>query len=693
MLTAFVAVASATSQSVSVTPIQKVLQILEEMKSKGIKEMKDEDVRFSSFKQFCNDTARLKTSSIETAAKELEKLEADIATAESDLTILAKALGELDEDVVRWHKDMKAATDVRQKEHADYEATNADYDETLDALDRAIQVLKNLPRTVPQEMLQTRLRALTGGQAPKQVAKELTALLQQFSSTKQEPEELSWKVPEAHAYERQSNGIMGMLQELRTRFRSEQTSLEKEEMGAHHAYEMIMQKLHDQVDQAEAEIDQKSKLRAERQVDKAEAEGAHKETSAQKKEDEKYLSDLQGLCEQKGLDFESRQKLRSEEIAALTKAIEIISSETVSGAAEEHLPSSFLQRDASQPRRGVALAQLRAATSANPHVADMVSFLHARATALGSKTLEVIAEKARDDPFAKVKKMIRDLLVKLMEEAAAEADHKAWCDAELATNKLTRTHKAEAVDQLSAEMERLTANGAKLTQEIADLTDGIAELDQAMAEATADRQKEKEDNEATIADAKEAQVAVAQALAVLREFYAKAAQATALLQQSPAEDAPETFDAPYRGMQGESGGVIGMIEVIESDFARLQTETETAEAQAVDSYRQFKAETEKNKAVKETELGHKKVKKQTNDEMLESTKGSLSGAQAELEAANAYFEKLRPSCIDTGVTFEQRVKHREEELQSLKEAYKILSGEDLPTLNAMKAEQIVPGVE
>merc|ERR1712014_251412 len=106
-----------------------------------------------------------------------------------------------------------------------------------------------------------------------------------------------------------------------------------------------------------------------------------------------------------------------------------------------------------------------------------------------------------------------------------------------------------------------------------------------MAKATEIREKEHAENTQTIEDSKEAQVAVAQALTVLREFYAKAGQATAFLQQQPV--APEIFDSPYTGMQGENGGVIGMLEVIESDFARLESDTQAAEASAQKEYDAF----------------------------------------------------------------------------------------------------------
>merc|ERR1719271_824406 len=147
--------------------------------------------------------------------------------------------------------------------------------------------------------------------------------------------------------------------------------------------------------------------------------------------------------------------------------------------------------------------------------------------------------------------MIKDMIVRLMEEANEETEHKGWCDTELGTNKIQRDSKTEAGNSLTAQRDQLTADIAKLTQEISDLTAQVAEIDAAVAKATEIRNAEKAKNAATIKDAKEASVAVAQALAVLKEFYAKAAEATALVQgqaQGWEDDAPSTFDKPYTGL-------------------------------------------------------------------------------------------------------------------------------------------------
>merc|ERR1719230_233387 len=227
-----------------------------------------------------------------------------------------------------------------------------------------------------------------------------------------------------------------------------------------------------------------------------------------------------------------------------------------------------------------SMSLLRANADA-PIRQKLISFLSSRAKETRSRLLMVLASKAAaGGPFDKVKKMIKDMIVKLMEEATEESEHKGWCDTEMGTNKQTREDKADAVSTLMAESEELTAKISKLSDEIAELSDSIAEIDAAVADATALRTKEKAKNEVTIEEAKVAQVAVAKALTVLQEFYAQASSATAFVQQDPASDAPATFSKPYTGMGGSSTGVVGMLEVIQSDFARLETETTTAESAA-----------------------------------------------------------------------------------------------------------------
>merc|ERR1719421_1957861 len=204
-------------------------------------------------------------------------------------------------------------------------------------------------------------------------------------------------------------------------------------------------------------------------------------------------------------------KLRAGEIAALEKAIEIMSGDAVSGAAEKHLPS-LLQVKAT------TLVQLRA-NAQSPEQIKASQFLRDQAERIHSQVLLSVAEHVEDDPFKKVKRMIKELIVKLMEEAGAEAEHKAWCDTELATDGQTRKEKTAELEMLTAEIDELEGSIAQLAEDIKQLTDAVAALDAAMSEATKTRTAEKAKNIATIQDAVAAQKAVTSALATLKEFY------------------------------------------------------------------------------------------------------------------------------------------------------------------------------
>merc|ERR1719456_1431201 len=186
------------------------------------------------------------------------------------------------------------------------------------------------------------------------------------------------------------------------------------------------------------------------------------------------------------------------------------------------------------------------------------------------------------------------------------------------------------------------------------LTKAVVDLDAAVEKATAMRQVEKAKNTQTIADAKAAQAAVASALNVLKDFYAKAGEATSLVQQ------PEIFDEAYKGMGGEKGGVVGMIEVIQSDFARLEADTTSGEADAQKEYDGFMSDSATDKAAKGAEIDTKTSKKQNDEQSLEEKKSDLAGTQKELDAALEYYDKLKPSCVDSGVSYEDRVARRKE---------------------------------
>jgi len=316
----------------------------------------------------------------------------------------------------------------------------------------------------------------------------------------------------------------------------------------------------------------------------------------------------------------------------------------------------------SAPQRVVSLLQLGRSHRRFSAKQQAAALLARHADSLGSKELATLAAAAAAAPFEKVIGMIEDMIAKLKQAASVEAEHKVWCDGQLKANKLKRNKKTGTVDKLVAQIEGFEASIVDMGERIKELSAEQAELAKKMAEATELRKADKTQNLATIADSKAGFVAVGKALVILREYYSSQAS---LLQQVPEM-------AEYKGQQNAKTGVIGMLEVIQTDFSRLRADTEAAENAAASEYDTLMKDSMASKKQKhEQEFKLSLDKDQTEYENGE-TKKDLSATEEELARATKYYEYLKPTCLEVHVNWGDRVAKRKDEIAALKEAYAVL---------------------
>merc|ERR1719203_1901475 len=155
---------------------------------------------------------------------------------------------------------------------------------------------------------------------------------------------------------------------------------------------------------------------------------------------------------------------------------------------------------------------------------------------LGSAALTSLAMHLTNDPFTKVKRLIQDLIERLLAESTAEATKKGFCDEELGKAKKDRDYRLQDANSLNNDLEQLEIKQDELEEEIKTLTADIDLLKKTLANATAERKQEHEDNMHTIEVAEEGLKAVNEATDILRSFYKQAAKAKALLQASPVDE-------------------------------------------------------------------------------------------------------------------------------------------------------------
>jgi hypothetical protein len=646
-LAALAAPAGAARLGSKITPTEKVINMLTEMKTKGLSMLEGEAKEFATYKEWVDDESKRLGFAVEDSTTKIEELIAFAEKADSDVATLGEAIETLDKDISTLETELKEAKAMRASEHAEYVKVSTDYGESVDALERAVQVMssENYDRSQAASMLQKMATTVPGGAAV------LAAFLQEKSKAA-EP-----GAPEVAAYEFQSGGIVKLLEDLLGKFKGELSDVEESESNQAHEFKLTELHLSDTIKRSNADREEKTSEKAKTAAASAKAKGELAEAKAAKAADEKTLADMVALFSSKSSVFAQNQQVRKEELEALSKAAEIIAGGAVAG--------SYAKRVNLAQVKAVSLLQMGSSSGMMRIAAQKqaAALLRSRGMALKSKTLLALAESMPADAFAKVIGMIEDLVAKLKEEAAAEADHKAWCDEQLKVNKEKRNAKTSESNKLMAEIEALGATIEKQGEEISAHVKDQQDLTKAMFEAQEIRVAEKAENKAIVEDSAAGVVAVQNALVVLREFYS--GQASLLQRQVPEL-------AAYKGQSSAKGGVIGMLEVIETDFARLKAETEASESAAASAYDTFMADSTADKDEHHKAEVKLRLDKDENEFQKSQTIKDLEATDAELAKANEYHSYLKPSCVEVHVSFEERVAGRKAELAALREAYDIL---------------------
>jgi hypothetical protein len=307
-----------------------------------------------------------------------------------------------------------------------------------------------------------------------------------------------------------------------------------------------------------------------------------------------------------------------------------------------------------------------------------------------SKRLQLLAvqmtEQSSLEPNKAIKKimgMIRDMINKLETESAEEAGKNGQC-------MQMMTQNAADIEEAEAEKEKAKVEAEKLTAEIGENQSLIKKLNfeqkessKMMAEATAVRAESKKAHEDAIAESQAGADACGKAITVLKEFYGKAAEATSLLAQPvDASDKPATFDTSYQGQQGESTGVVAMIEAIQEDFLGTVTQATMEETQESKAFEELSNETEIADGKRATELSTTKQELSGNKKNLKKTEadfGTWSDSLSAAMEAKRVIEVDKGCVANAGKTPEQlyreRMDARDAEIQSLREALTVLEAE------------------
>jgi len=648
------------------------MELMKKLSSQISAEGKKEAEQYDKYACFCKEQADEKLYNIEKSQKIIKKQTAKISKLGTEITELNADINALTTLIEEKEAAIKAAEDTRAEQHEKYLATDADMQAAIKAIKGAIKALKDskgdLKGDADADFVQ--IKALAGQVLkvvhPRLLSQKQHAALVQIS----EP-------GKAHAFEYQSNDIIAVLEGLKDEFLQNKKELDESEFGTNAAFERKRLGLQNEVKFATKDKNEKEQILEAKTEELALTEEEKAAETDAMNADQAFLDTVTTECEQKAKDWDQRSKARSDELTALSDALSTLKE----GAAGQYSANkklnlaqkstSFLQLSGTSSQS----LQLAATTSASHMLSKVAKELH-------SPVLSVTAMKVRlmADHFVKVRAIIKDLVEKLENDAEAEATQKGFCDTNMAAAISDRDTGNAQIEEAMATISKITAEKEELTQEIQDLKKAIAENLKALNEATELRNSEKADNEATIETADEGKTAVELAINILKEFYDNAFIQTGKYVppnadrsgKTVADRAPEVFSGDYHGSQGASKGIMGLLDVILSDFERTVDTTEDTEDTAQSSFEAFEADTKTDNEDKEDEIDTKEGRISDIDDELVETEEDKDDATKLKENALTELKKLKPMCVEGEETYAQRVAKREKEIEALKDAQQML---------------------
>ena len=404
-------------------PMQKVIAALAKMRATSEEEMQEEKIKFAKFDQFCSSTLDVKKKAIQQTTETLESIASEISMLESEAEKMTMEIKKHEEATKNSQEQQSNATDLRKAEEEDFKATHLDLQESVAAIQKALQQLKKEDKDRPQSAKASFVQSgLVGLERSEAVAKAL-ALAGAFRN-KPVP-------PKADAYEFKSGGIIEVLKDLEGQFKKQISEVESAETKKKHSHEMLLASLANEIKVNQKAKEKKLSFKDSALSRKAEAEAKKSDVTADLEADQKYRDDLSVECKVKGSDFAERQHVRSDEIQAMKQAIEILKN-----------PGSFIQT----PRlaKASSLALLRSEGKRSPSLSQAMQFLQRRAEELHSQNLRTLLVRLQEVPNVAVEnivKMLKEKLEKLQTEDVDDSTQKAWCKEELSENGEARETK------------------------------------------------------------------------------------------------------------------------------------------------------------------------------------------------------------------------------------------------------------
>eukprot|EP00403_Amphidinium_massartii_P009298 CAMPEP_0178409982 /NCGR_PEP_ID=MMETSP0689_2-20121128/20742_1 /TAXON_ID=160604 /ORGANISM="Amphidinium massartii, Strain CS-259" /LENGTH=777 /DNA_ID=CAMNT_0020031139 /DNA_START=53 /DNA_END=2386 /DNA_ORIENTATION=+ len=721
------------------SPIKKVVTLLTAMKKQLEDEGSKESEMYDEMVCWCTTNTKEKTEAIKDAETKVGELETGIQEKAARKGALATEVDKLKKDIPAAQDSLKTARSIREKEQSEFSAMETDMIQAISNLKNAISILGRhqgaeasllqldspMGATMQEVLRDVALKydlmmsaaspAVSSGKgaslldvsSKKTLRRDLIAALGGENSEGVLPLDIAQRKlaetaqaakpagaafmqaqqPIFKSYNGRSSKIFGILSQMLDEFEANLAHEQEVEKTSQASFDELKATQTAYIEASKEKLDMLETEHSEVSKALSDANEDLDLTRKQRAADVEFLRNLKLQCQDLDSQWEERSKTRTEELASVAEALEILTADDAKDLFVKSVPS-FLQESsadasaAEAQRRSRAVLALRKA-AADPAFGDD-DFLSSLADSWRSRhgstvlsapavqgprsQLSTLAVTAQLDSFTKVKEAMDKMVAQLKTQQQEEAEEKAFCNKEFDVNEKATYEKTEQKEDLESEIDSLSSAIATLTKEVEVATKEVADTKVAMKKASETREKENTEFQTIVSEQRATQTILNKALTRLADFYKK----KALLQQSETPESPVKFTA-YKKNAGSSP-VMNLLEQIIGDSTTLEAESVKTEKSAQAAYETFikdsnalideltAAITAKNKATAAAEGDR------------ETAKANLGSTEDELSSLSDYKADLHSRCDWLLKNFEARQTARLQEMEAIQHAKGILSG-------------------
>jgi len=684
----------------TLNPVERVVGLVSALKAKIQSDGKAEQAVYDKYACWCEKTTGRKTAAIEDSKTLISELSSSIVNLKGRLGSSGAEIQNLNKQIAENNEAQKSAEALRKKENTDYLKTKGALEQGIANLEKAIKVLGDAttsqqrshltsshPTTADEDaaMVETRMLTVAAGvrSALTLYAKHNTedmdlrkddfANVKTFLSSPAAWVQTGVTSPHKAEYTTQSTAIQGILKDMHDSFQRDLVDANEEETQKKTDFDSLMETKRADLALLQKTLTKKNAQQGDDSKQLSDDEAERKETQKQLDTDEAFLDTTTESCKKKADEWAERSRLRSEELAGINQAIDILTSPEAK-ATFATADTTFIQTASKQT---------------DSERTEAYNILKSYAKKTDNIRLAMLASKVYMGTswhFDSVIKDIEKMIEKLRVEEQSDVEHRDWCQGERnsanSANEVLEYDKTElknAIKRAKAKSDEMATERTKTRGEMTDLT---KDMDEALKVRNQENAAFKN---AIKADADSVSL-IASAIEALSKFFSKNALLAKHLkvkkvkqdpEYSENEDtAPETWTSggDYKGRGSENTGIVAILGMIKEDLENEMKVAREEEAAADASYRKLLGESTASMDAMDKKVVDLSAGIADKSKYMTDTQAVWDNKDDSKDATDDYLTDLKANCDWIEDQFTNRKKQRKDEIAGLEQAKGALAG-------------------